>query len=367
MLDGRTDADVKDTLSRTEGFARFANRMENDVKTILQLLGNKPAKQPCAPNLDWAQIAPAIPASLLKAEVEALPAAQVLLSSGQFRVQFARAAQIPWCLQEIGRLRETSFRAVGEGTGNSTDIDRFDNYYLHLFLWDAKAEAIVGAYRMGLADEILSRFGKKGLYTQSLFRYGTRLLQALNPAIELGRSFVRLEYQRSYAPLMLLWRGIGSFVERNPRYAVLLGAVSISTRYDPASRQLIVEYLETNTLQADLARHVKAKKRFPRKNKLYDARELSSLKNVEELSRVIARIEPDAKGVPVLLRQYLKLGGRLLGFASDALFNDTLDGLIKVDLRESEPHMLARYMSAEGAARFIEYHEASALAWRRAS
>src|SRR5689334_21620263 len=156
MLDARTDSDVKDSLSRTEGFARFANRMESDIETILQLLGNKPPKQASEADLRCAQTAPAVPASLLKAEVEALPAAQVLLCSGQFRVQYARAAQIPWCLQEIGRLRETSFRAVGEGTGNSTDIDRFDNYYLHLFLWDAKAEAIVGAYRLGLVDEILS-------------------------------------------------------------------------------------------------------------------------------------------------------------------------------------------------------------------
>src|ERR1700704_2051636 len=154
-------------------------------------------------------IAPAIPRALLKAEIECLPAEQRLVASGNFSVQYARAAQIPWCLQEIGRLRELTFRAVGEGTNKASDIDLFDSYYLHLFVWDAQAEMIVGAYRMGLADEILSRYGKRGLYTQSLFKYGSRLLQTLNPAVELGRSFVRAEYQRNFSPLLLLWRGIG--------------------------------------------------------------------------------------------------------------------------------------------------------------
>ncbi len=113
-------------------------------------------------------------------------------------------------LQEIGRLRELTFRAVGEGSGKSADIDLFDAYYLHMFVWDAQANAIVGAYRLGLVEEILARYGKRGLYTHSLFRYGPRMLDMLKPAIELGRSFVRAEYQRSFAPMLLLWRGIGA-------------------------------------------------------------------------------------------------------------------------------------------------------------
>src|SRR5262249_21659178 len=149
-------------------------------------------------------IAP-VPASLLKAEIDALPPQQRLASSGPLAVQLARAGQIPWCLQEIGRLRELTFPAAGEGTGRACDIDLFDAYYLHLFVWDAQAEVIVGAYRMGLVDEILARYGKRGLYTHSLFRYGAHVLRALDPAIELGRSFVRAEYQRSFAALLLLW------------------------------------------------------------------------------------------------------------------------------------------------------------------
>jgi hypothetical protein len=315
-----------------------------------------------------AQIVPAIPASLLAAEIEALPADQLLVCSDRFRVHYARATQIPWCLQEIGRLREISFRAVGEGTGRASDIDLFDAHYLHLFVWDIKAHVIVGAYRLGLVDEILARYGKEGLYTQSLFKYGMRVLQSMNPALELGRSFVRTEYQRSYAALMLLWRAIGCFVARNPRYAVLFGAVSISNSYDPVSRQLIVEYLKANTIEVDLARHVKSRRRFAHRKALaWDAGDLAGLKDVDDLSRLIARIEPDAKGVPVLLRQYLKLGGRLLGFNSDAQFSDALDGLIKVDLRNAKQRVLARYLGAEGAAAFLAYHHGKSESLREAS
>jgi putative hemolysin len=311
-------------------------------------------------------IAPAIPRALLKAEIECLPVEQRLVASGNFAVQYARAAQIPWCLQEIGRLRELTFRVVGEGTSKASDIDLFDSYYLHLFVWDAQAEMIVGAYRMGLADEILSRYGKRGLYTQSLFKYGPRLLQTLNPAIELGRSFVRAEYQRSFSPLMLLWRGIGRFILRSPQYAVLFGPVSISNSYAPVSRKLMVDYLRTNNSETELARHVKPRHPFrAKRSTVWDEVELANLKDIEGLSRVIARIESDNKGVPILLKQYLKLGGRLLGFNADDQFSDALDGLIMIDLRASEPRVLARYMGEEGAAAFFAHHgtEPEFLRW----
>jgi putative hemolysin len=313
-------------------------------------------------------IAPAIPKTLLKAEVDALPAEQRLVESGQFLVQYARARQIPWCLQEIGRLRELSFRAAGEGTGRASDIDLFDAYYLHLFVWDTQAGAIVGAYRMGLADEILERYGKRGLYTHSLFKYGARLLEPLNPAIELGRSFVRMEYQRSFSALLLLWRGIGRFVLRSPRYAVLFGPVSISNSYAPLSRQLMVEYLKTNNTEAELARHVRARRPFRRQqSRLLDEVEFANLKDIEDLSHLIARIEGDNKGVPILLRQYLKLGGRLLGFNADHRFSDALDGLIMVDLRASDPRVLSRYMGGEGAATFLARHCSDPDSLRQAS
>ena len=342
--------------------------LEDGLKRMLA--GLVPARLPIRRRArpDLAPVAPAIPPALLKAEVEALPAEQRLVESGHYRVQYARAAQIPWCLQEIGRLRELTFRAAGEGTGKASDIDLFDSYYLHLFVWDREAESIVGAYRMGLADEILARYGKRGLYTQSLFRYRSRLLQKLNPAIELGRSFVRAEYQRSFSALLLLWRGIGQFILRMPRYAVLFGPVSISNSYAPISRQLMVDYLRTNNSEARLARHVRPRRPFRlRRSKIRKEVEIADLKDIEQLSRVIAEIEHDNKGIPILLKQYLKLGGRLLGFNTDDAFSDALDGLIVVDLRASEPRVLARYLGEEWAAAFYAHHGYESDILRRAS
>ena len=304
-------------------------------------------------------IGPVAPA-ILKAEIEALPGDQHLLTSGQFVVVYAGADQMPWCMQEIGRLREVTFRAAGEGTGRSCDIDLYDAYYLHLFVWDTAAQAIVGAYRLGLADEVLGRYGKAGLYTQSLFKYRTRLLHELNPAIELGRSFVRAEYQRSFAPLVLLWRGIGRFISRSPRYAVLFGPVSISDSYLPVSRTLIVDYLNTHRVDPALARYVKPRHRFQgERGPDYCEIDLSSVSDIDEMSHLIERIEADSKGVPILLKHYLKLGGRVLGFSADEQFANALDGLIVVDLRRSDPRLLARYMGEQAASDFLAFHAVS--------
>jgi putative hemolysin len=348
------------TSAQPAGFAPGSKAAEQGWSGLLSRILPQRLRRG-APAPESLEVSPAVASALLGAEIDALPPEQALFAAGHYRVVYARAAQIPWCLQEIGRLREISFRAVGEGTGKAVDLDLFDQHYLHLFAWDTQAQAIVGSYRMGLADEILERYGKQGLYTQSLFRYSARALEEMNPAIELGRSFVRAEYQRSYAPLMLLWRGIGVFIRDHPRYAVLFGAVSISNSYDPASRQLIVDYLRANTVEKHFARYVKSRRPFAtRKPKLPlpDA-EVGELKDVEQLSKLVSRIEPDEKGVPILLKQYLKLGGRLLGFNTDPAFSNALDGLMRVDLRNSDPRVLARYMGEEGAAAFLAYHRAA--------
>ena len=303
-----------------------------------------------------------IPRAALRAEIDALGPDERLVDRGRFLVCCARAGQIPWALREIGRLRELTFRAVGEGTGRSSDIDAFDAFYLHLFVWDAHSASIAGAYRLGLVDEILASHGKRGLYTHSLFRYRAPMPESLSPAIELGRSFVREEYQRSFAALLLLWAGIGRFVERAPRYAVLFGPVSISARYAPASRQLIVEYLSANSTDAQLARYVRPRRPF-RDGARTAAPGAVNLApgSIEELSRRIAAIEQDGKGVPVLLRLYLQLGGRLLGFNLDRDFADALDGLVMVDLREVDDAVLARYMGKRGAAAFRAFHARDAV------
>lgn len=297
-----------------------------------------------------------IPRAGLQADVDALGSEQRLVDAERFHVYCAPATQLPNVIREIGRLREATFRAVGEGTGKSCDIDPFDDWYLQLFLWDAQRECVAGGYRLGLVDEILASRGRRGLYTYSLFQYPNQLLDELNPAIELGRSFVRAEYQREFASLMLLWRGIGRFVVQRPQYAVLFGAVSISSSYAPASRRLMVRYLSEHCTETRFAGQVTPRNPY-RESAPENA--FARPRSVEELMRVIGEIEQGEKGVPVLLRQYLRLGGRLLGFSRDGAFADALDGLILVDLRRIEPAILARYMGKAGMAVFHAFHERS--------
>ena len=339
---------------------RLGGLLDVDLRGLIANIVARPYRASRADAAGAIAVIDEVPRATLQAEIDALPPDQRLVDRGRFHVYWARASEIPRALQEIGRLRELTFRAVGEGTGRGADVDLFDAFYLHLFVWDTHEVAIVGAYRLGLVDEILARHGKRGLYTHSLFKYRTRMLESLSPAIELGRSFVRAEYQRSFAPLLLLWAGIGRFIEAAPRYAVLFGPVSISARYAPASRRLIVDCLSAHRADTGLAREVRPRRPF-RAGAAAAPNPIAAPGSVEELSRRIAEIEQDGKGVPVLLRHYLELGGKLLGFNLDPNFSDTLDGLIMVDLRASDPRMLARYMGEEGAAGFLAYHRAGAL------
>jgi putative hemolysin len=300
-----------------------------------------------------ADIAPPVDASLLAADVDALPAAARLLTSGAYDTYCADAASIPHVLREIGRLRELTFRVVGEGTGRSTDLDRFDPHYQHLFVWNRVRREVVGAYRVGATDRILTNHGLAGLYTTTLFRYDERLLRQLGPALELGRSFVRAEYQRSYNALLLLWKGIGLLVARTPRYRVLFGPVSISARYQDTSQQLLRAFLAQEHGDAALSELVEP--RNPPGPLAAPARELVAAADVDALDALIARIE-GRQGIPVLLRQYMRLNATLLGFNLDPAFGDALDALMMVDLMRLPDAMLGRYLGREAAA-FRAHHE----------
>ena len=303
----------------------------------------------------------AIAPDVLAAEVNSLAQDHFVGDWGDLTAVLARSQEVPNCLREIGRLRELTFRETGEGTGKSIDLDEFDSHYLHLFIWNKETREIVGAYRLGPSDEILNRFGKKGLYTNTLFAYKRAFLDRIGPALEMGRSFVRAEYQKNYAPLLLLWKGIGQFVVRNPQYKVLFGPVSISNEYNAASRQLIVKFLETYSQSEDLAKLVRARSPFRTRplrvlEHLDDDLSGAAVWDIEELSALIADIETDQKGVPILLKQYLKLGGKLVAFNVDSHFADALDGLIVVDLTQTDARVLDRYMGKDGAAAFLGYH-----------
>ena len=310
----------------------------------------KPRPTPAKP------LATALDRALLAADVAALPEEQRLGEGGGLEVWLPTADRLPHVLPEIGRLREETFRAVGEGTGQETDLDRFDRDYLHLFLWEPKTQRIAGAYRLGPTDRLLARGGLSALYTSTLFDMDRAFVEHVTPGLELGRSFVCADFQRSFMPLLLLWRGIGEFVARNPQYHRLFGPVSISASYDAASRDLIVEHLRAHQFAPEFADLVRAR----RPHQSDQARRFglswtpSMLRDLSEVSAMVADMERDAKGVPVLIREYLKLGGKIIGFNVDPDFANVVDGLVLVDLAETERRLLVRYMGAEGADRFLD-------------
>ena len=294
---------------------------------------------------------------LMKMEFDALPPEQKLVRNASLHAAYASADQIPNILIELGRLREMTFREAGEGTGASTDIDRFDANYLHLFLWHSEKMEIVGAYRFAPVDEILSDFGIRGLYTYSLFKYKRKFIDGLHDAMELGRSFVRLEYQRSYVPLFLLWQGILRYLTQNPKYSRLFGAVSISNDYHPVSRQFIVDFLQENCFADHLARQVRPRSGLQRRlATFWQPKELADLADIGAMSDVVGQLENGQRGAPVLLRQYLRLGGLLLGFNLDRKFGDALDGLILVDILQTDRAFLERYMGHDESREFLRYH-----------
>jgi putative hemolysin len=332
----------------------LGNRGETGMKLLPRFMPKKFGQKRQEP------VASETPAQLLASDIDKLSADQCLEASRDYAVYIAGAGQVPHVLREIGRLRELTFRQVGEGTGKASDLDSFDPYYRHLFLWNRQKQELVGAYRVGLVKDIVLRFGVAGLYTNTLFQYDESFFERIGSSLELGRSFVRPEYQKKYAPLLMLWKGLGQYICTNPEVHTLFGAVSISNDYNPVSRQLVTRFLEDQEANIDLARLVRA--RYPFRNNKSSSNDIAVrhfFRDLDSLSVVIADMETDGKGVPILLKQYLKLGGKLLGFNVDPHFSDALDGLVLVDLRLTEPEILDRYMGKSGSTRFLQHHAVS--------
>lgn len=346
--------DTNHTILSYLRFRTYALRHRKEKFSLIRG-GGVPVNQ----NQKIAFLSSTVDKNLIIPEVHRLHQNHTLLENDEFAVYHARAHEIPNLLQEIGRLREITFRQVGEGTGRPVDLDRFDLYYTHLFLWNKKNQEVVGAYRLGDVSSIIRRYGESGLYTSTLFRYRIAFIEQIKNALELGRSFIRHEYQKHYASLFLLWKGIGHFVARNPQHKILFGPVTISNSYLDHSRQLMVSYLKANSYSPDMAKLVRP--RLPVRLTSLKGRETqvftAFIKDIEELSGLISDIEADRKGVPVLLRHYVKLGGRIVCFSIDRSFSDGLDGLIMVDLTKCDAKLLKHYMGKDGASAFLAYHQ----------
>ena len=302
-------------------------------------------------------VAPVEPETLA-AEVARLAEESLLGSKGGLEARIAAAEEIPCLLREIGRLRELTFRAAGEGTGHGLDLDPYDRDYLHLFLWNPATREVAGAYRIGLTDRILAARGSRGLYTTSLFRFAPGFLKRLGPAMELGRSFVTPAYQRKPYPLFLLWQGIATFAARHPRYRLLFGPVSISNEYRRVSKDLMVQFLRARHGDPSLSRWIAARHPFrpARYFRRHGRHHAGGCGTIEEVSAVVADLEADGKGVPVLIRQYMRMNAVMLKFNIDPDFSNVVDGLVMVDLARSDRNLLIRYMGEDALVRFLGHH-----------
>lgn len=278
-------------------------------------------------------IAKATADHLLKKEIETITGERLLFKVKNFAVFCAPSSEIPNILYEIGRLREITFRQVGEGTNRSIDLDEFDLYYHQLFIWDESAEKLVGAYRIGKGAEILHDLGVRGFYIQSLFRLKEAFEPILEQSLELGRSFVVKEYQRQPMSLFLLWKGILYFLLKNPEYRYLVGPVSISDDYSKTSKELIIKFIMSHHFDWRNARHISPRKSY--KFKSQDPNMNVILENMDDINkfdRFIGDVDQLNTGLPVLLKKYIKLNARIIGFNVDPKFNNCLDGLILLDV-----------------------------------
>ncbi|MCB0793172.1 MAG: lysophospholipid acyltransferase family protein [Flavobacteriales bacterium] len=272
---------------------------------------------------------------ILRTEVAGL-SDRLLNSQGEFDLYLASAHRMPNMLREIGRCRELTFREVGEGTNKRVDSDEFDLYYDHLFLWDREKECLAGAYRVGDGERIMERYGKRGFYSYSLFRMDRHMDRVLSKSFELGRSFILKRYQRHRLPLFLLWRGLLIHVLGHPDHRYLIGPVSISNNYSRFARSLIFEFVKQHHFDEEMATHVRPRNRFRIKPDKADGEVLlqAATADLKKLDRIVSEVEPSGLGLPVLLKKYIGLNARVVGFNSDPRFNDALDGLIVLDLKQ---------------------------------
>ena len=278
-----------------------------------------------------------------------------LLSNDRFEVYCAPYDQLGSVMQMIGSAREVTFRAAGEGTGNEIDIDQFDPHYEHLFVWDKLENCIVGGYRIGRVDRIVAKHGIDALYSRTLYQFSEEYLHKVGEPLEMGRSFVHPDYQRMPQALDLLWRGIGHFVAKNPQYHTLFGAVSISNEHSDLARALIAEtMIESFRAEQRFLEDVRPLAPLRVSGKVWTKAMLASLNHIALVNKLVGRCDPGMT-LPTLLRHYLSLNGKFVCFSVNKVFNDSLDGLILVDLRETPKKYLNRYLGKAGAASFLEH------------
>jgi putative hemolysin len=276
----------------------------------------------------------------LVTEIEALPSDQLLLQNKDYSVYFGYQSQLPGVVQEITRLREIVFRMHNEGSGQPVDTDEFDATYTHLFIIKNVGHKIVGAYRIGFTDKLTEKQGPAGLYLQKMFNFKPSFANQQGPCMEMGRSFLIPEMQGSYQGLLLLWKGIGRLAAKFPQYRTLYGTVSISKLFDPRSVKLIAQAFidDKSATQVEPVNSFE----FNSHGEIEDLAKKINLR--EQLTAFLSSIEDDGKDIPVLVRQYLKMGAKFHALGIDKSFNHTPGLLLSVHFPSAPEKLLKLYV-----------------------
>ncbi len=308
---------------------RLSNALEQDKKPM----SLKSKKEEVAQ-----EIMPAVDPALIKAEIEKLrDTSGILTSSRGLEVYCATAKEIPSILSEIGRLREITFREVGEGTNLPFDLDEFDQHYMHLFLWDAEEEKLAGAYRLGMGADIYPKFGIKGFYMESLFRLDEEVHPVFQKSLEMGRAFIVKEYQVKPMPLFLLWKGIVHVIVRNPdKVRYLTGGVSISNNFSKYSKGLMVAFVKRYFFDPEMAKHIRPRKEYSPKLGPVENHLIEKLggDDINKFDKFIDDVEPGNMRFPVLLKKYIKQNAKIVAFNVDPKFNNAVDGFMYIDIND---------------------------------
>lgn len=286
-----------------------------------------------------------------RAELAALPSAACLVRESGYAVYAVRGKDTPHLLREVGRLRELSFRQLDEGSGQARDLDRYDPEYTQLILWDTQRQTMAGGYRVRCFFPSEAARAGKTLYTSTLFSFRRAFFETCGVSMELGRAFVSPDYQRDYAPLLLLWKGIASLAAMTGA-RVLFGPASISLGYTRESIHMLRHYLRETYWDPKLAALVKGRQ-APRRTVFLNPPTVQGL-DYKGCNRLVKDLEGD-KGLPILFKHYLQLGGRIAAFHEDRRFG-TLDALLVVDLASTPDKTLLRYLSAEQLRLLREKH-----------
>lgn len=292
------------------------------------------------------------PQQYLIDEIEALKKKdKMLFRNGNYEVYFTSYDEIPSIMREIGRQRELTFRAVGEGSNLPFDLDEYDQHYHHLFLWDSQAQKLAGAYRMALGKEVMKKYGIGGFYTSSLFEFDQELQPFFRKVIEMGRAYISQEYQQKPLPLFLLWRGIVHVCLRNPEHKFLMGGVSISNKFSEFSKSLMIEFMRSHYYDSAVAQYIHPKNEFKvrlrNRDKSLFFDEMES--DLNKLDKIIDDLEPEMR-LPVLIKKYIKQNAKVISFNVDPSFNDAIDGLMYIrisDLPESTIKPVLEEMSEQ--------------------